>query len=281
MKDDRIEVSFTEEEKKSFSHPKKEETYKPETVPPQKRDDKGSFQQKAVFSVLCLLFLAILFLCFRYEGEEEETAVPSAPPKQTLSRSINLKKGESAPITDENSNALNHILAGVGWDPSQTGLSIDVDSSVILMDNMGNYEEVCYYHLTGSNRSVIHHGDNLTGTDEEINLNSVYINDDENIDVYLDRVPDMINKLFFVINIYKAYEKWQSLNTISNMYINLYNPQTNTLLMTYQVTESTPGNALVLGVAEKTPQGWVFRAIGNTYNTADIKELATYCRTIQ
>ena len=320
MDKNNIEITFTEEERKSFNNPGKDTGYKTmsekqKVLPP--TSSRGGFfsfffsydtQQKVVFTTLIILFI-IIILCLRMfrdpfpqnpiaqnPSQSQENTTPPAPEETPLPQrqSLFLSKGDEAPIVDENNQGLSHILVGVGWDPAEVGHRMDVDSSIVLVDENYNNDYVVYYrNLQGPNWSVVHHGDNLTGNNFEFDFGRSASNDDENIDVYLNKVPSNYNKIYFILNIFRAYERNQSLSGVKNMYINIYDPAHNSLLMTYTVTGDTLGTAIILGVATrgetvttqefsnmgtKSYSLWSFRALGNTYYAEDIDQLRDVCK---
>ncbi len=332
MDKDKIEITFTEEEKATFNtNPTQNVGYKsmPENkkVPPDSSAKGGIFgflssydtQQKTLFWVLLIMFVLIMFFLrfsrnrfdnsyiaqnppYQGQNQGENPTEPSPPPQR---QSLFLSKGEEAPIVDENNQGLAHILVGVGWDPvggvdgnGYTGFTgghnMDVDSSIVLVDENNNNDYVVYFrNLRGPNGCVIHHGDNLTGDNSSTPLGNIGSGDDENIDVYLNNVPLNYNKIYFILNIFEAYSRNQTLSIVQNMYINIYDPAHNTLLMSYQVTGETSGTGILLGVATRgettTTQDlpttgtrstsvWTFRALGNPYFVKDIEELKNICK---
>ena len=293
MKKDTIEVSFTEEEKKNWTSEKN--LGKKIVSQPQSNFFFNNYtgEQKIIFSVLMLLLIFITCFCKFYKETPIDPTDPSPVPQQR--QSLFLSKGEEAPIVDANNNGLKHILVGVGWDPATGyGNNMDVDSSVILFDTESKKDYTVYFsQKKGPNNCVKHHGDNLTGEDYSHPLANSSNADDENIDVYLDDVPLKYDKIYFILNIFEAYNRNQTLNIVQNMYINIYDPASNTLLMTYQVSGETQGTGLILGVATRDEttyenqlptQGqsatsrWSFKAIGQTYNVEDINDLRDIIR---
>lgn len=290
MKKDNIEISFTEEEKKSFES--RDNAVKNTETQKSSSSDR---QQKTVFSVLAFLLVCIVLFCVFFREDSSEINQPEENVRTSRKMgSLNLSKGESTVIADENNNRIDHILVGVGWDPAPAGsIKIDVDSTVILANSTtGDTFAVCYYKLRGPGGCVIHHGDNLTGRDSITDFASESA-DDENIDVYLDKINENYDRIYFVLNIFRSDIRRQTLNQIKNMYINIYNPQTKQLLLTYRVNEYTPGTAVVLGVSKRigTEPGdmqlpatgrpniyeWDFTALGNFSNAKDISQLCDLC----
>lgn len=291
---DKIEVDFTEEEKKSWEENKSFE----KNIPQDHNESKIFFlrydrEQKIVFfSLLILLFMISIFTVLTKDAPENIQNNPEEPnnnPSLHLSKKVILEKGDEAPIVDENNNGLKSIFVGVGWTPAgDFEMRMDVDSTVILVDSANKtFEEICYYHLTGP--GVKHHGDNLTGENTQTQVASLQF-DDENIDVFLNEIPKNYDKIYFVLNIFDATKRRQTLNIVRDMYINIYDLNKN-LLMQYLVNENTIGNALVLGVAEvdrveeqkqlstnkQYVPIWTFKAIGMPLTVKDIDELCKFC----
>ena len=105
--------------------------------------------------------------------------------------------------------------------------------------------------------------------------------DDENISVYLDKVPSNRDKIVFVLNIYKCIERRQTFGGIDNLYIRLYDPDSKKALVEYRVTGNFKNDtALVIGMAYRKNGAWVFRAIGKGTRASSVSEVAKDCLTI-
>ena len=135
--------------------------------------------------------------------------------------SINLTKGQKIDLT-KGSSGLNSIMVGLGWDSAEaagggflgvfrkTPATIDCDASVILCDANGksSAQDLVYFgNLADPSGSIKHQGDNLTGDGE---------GDDEQIFVNLPTIPQRIDKLVFVVNIYDANVKKQHFGMVQN-----------------------------------------------------------------
>ena len=119
---------------------------------------------------------------------------------------------------------------------------------------------------------VIHHGDNLTGR------GGIQDGDDENISVYLDKVPADRDKLVFVLNIYDCDERRQTLDKVKNLYIKLYDPDSKKTLIQYRVDGNTGRDtAMVIGMAYKKNGAWSFKAIGRSLRVSSVQTLASRC----
>lgn len=181
---------------------------------------------------------------------------------------VKLSQGEEATIRVAGDRPLSKIVVGVGWDPALGGQSMDIDSAAIVAGG-GSFEVVYFGNLTHPSGCVEHKGDNLTGVDGDDD------GDDENIIVYLNKVPSDRDKIVFVLNIYKSYERCQSLKDVSNMYILLYDPATRRPLIEYRPDPAVQyDTAIVIGAVYRRGNDWTFRAIGKGSCAADVFDLA-------
>ena len=186
---------------------------------------------------------------------------------------IKLAQGHEVKIRYADDRPLSQIYVGVGWDPaSPSANDIDVDSSVFVMSGQtGAFELVYFGDKTHPSGCVIHHGDNLTGED-------IPGQDDENISVYLNKVPRDRDRLIFVLNIYKCRERRQTFGKIKNLYIRLYDPDSKKALIEYCITGNYKNDtSLIIGMAYKKDGSWVFKAIGKSSDAADLNEVAEEC----
>lgn len=185
---------------------------------------------------------------------------------------ITLSQGQEVEIRYADDRPLTKIFVGVGWDPALQGSMIDVDSSVVVMGSQGKDKELVYFsNLTHESGCVIHHGDNLTGE----TLGNA---DDENISVYLDRVPRNRDRLVFVLNIFNCLERGQTFGGINNLYIRLCDPDSKTDLIEYRVTGNfRRDTALIIGMAYRKNRKWMFKAIGRGTNATSVHEVANQC----
>lgn len=179
---------------------------------------------------------------------------------------IRLSQGQEVCIQRAD-KPLTKICVGVGWDPARQGDNMDIDSSVIVAGQKA--KEIVYFGaLTHSSGCVVHHGDNLTGEGDGND-------DDENIDVFLDKVPADRDRLIFVLNIYNCKERRQHLGDVKNMYIRLYDPVSRRALIEYRVESNMKNDtAVVIGTAYREGGVWKFRAVGRGSRAENVQQLA-------
>jgi len=193
---------------------------------------------------------------------------------------INLQKGQRVDLTKGNAG-LSRILVGLGWDPVQksSGLlgslmgkstpDIDCDASVLMLDESGKIRDknylIYYGNLKSLCGSVKHTGDNLTGDGE---------GDDEQIIVELNKIPQNINKLVFVVNIYDCIRRKQDFGLIQNAFIRVVNQSSNQELMRYNLSEDYAGmTTLIVGEIYRYNTEWKFAALGQGTRDASLSEI--------
>lgn len=191
--------------------------------------------------------------------------------------SISLVKGQKISLTKDN-EGLSRIAVGLGWDENKGlrgffsgGHSIDCDATAFLLRNdklsssSGTADEVSFRNGTAQNGCVRHSGDNLTGAGD---------GDDETINVDLDKVPEDVNKIIFVVNIYQAESRKQDFGMIKNAFIRVYNRENNQELCKFNLSDNYKGKtALICGEIYRHNEEWKFNAIGEGTNDKSITEM--------
>ena len=191
--------------------------------------------------------------------------------------SISLVKGQKISLTKDN-EGLSKIAVGLGWDENKGlrgffsgGHSIDCDATAFLLRNdklnssSGTADEVSYRNGSAQNNCVKHSGDNLTGAGD---------GDDETINVDLDKVPEDVNKIIFVVNIYQAESRKQDFGLIKNAFIRVYNRENNQELCKFNLSDNYKGKtALICGEIYRHNEEWKFNAIGEGTNDKSITEM--------
>jgi stress response protein SCP2 len=201
---------------------------------------------------------------------------------------ISLQKGQRVDLTKGNPG-LSKIMVGLGWDPVQSGKSgggglfgglfggggaggganVDCDASVIMLganDKIQNNKDVIYFgNLKSNDGSVQHSGDNLTGDGD---------GDDEQVMVDLSRVPQSVQKLVFVVNIYDCVKRKQHFGMIRNAFIRVVNPSNNNELIRYNLSDDYSGQtSLVVGEIYRHNTEWKFAAVGTGTTAASLSEV--------
>ena len=181
---------------------------------------------------------------------------------------INLQKGQKIDLTKNGGAGLSRIMVGLGWDEAQRGgffgrpQPIDCDASVILCGANGkvvdsnniNASVVYFGNLKHFSGAIMHMGDNLTGAGE---------GDDEQIMVDLKAVPNYVEKMVFVVNIYDANVRNQHFGLIRNAFIRIVDLSTNSEICRFNLTENYSGmTGLIVGEIYRRNGEWKFNAVG-------------------
>ena len=195
--------------------------------------------------------------------------------------SINLSKGQKINLSKEQAG-LRRVMVGLGWDEVQEAQKgffapmfskpkqdIDCDASAFLISEgklYGGGDVVYFGNLTHSTNCVVHQGDNLTGAGD---------GDDEQIFVDLANLPDVYEKIVFVVNIYQARERSQHFGLIRNAFIRLVDADTGREICKYNLSENYSGmTAMIFGEVARVGGEWQFNAIGQPTTDNDITALA-------
>lgn len=178
---------------------------------------------------------------------------------------VNLEKGQRVDLTKTNPG-LNKVNVGLGWDIAGfNAASYDLDAFSFSL-NGGKLVDGKKSILFFGNKKCTgmeHGGDNLTGQGD---------GDDETIKVDLSQLPG--DELLIGVNIYQAESKRQNFGQVNNAFVRLYDAETNTELMKYDLTEDySKFTAIVVGKLYKKDGEWKFQALGEGKN-GDINTLA-------
>ncbi|MCQ2493789.1 MAG: TerD family protein [Lachnospiraceae bacterium] len=200
--------------------------------------------------------------------------------------SVNLQKGQKINLTKSSDTALRAVMVGLGWDEVEQKrgwfapkpASIDCDASAILCGADGkvisrevNQSVVYFGNLRGANDSIIHQGDNLTGEGD---------GDDEQILVNLQQVPNQIDKIVFVVNIYDARVKRQHFGLIKNAFIRIVDIQKRVEICRFNLSDNyNDMTGLIVGEIYRREGDWKFNAIGQPIKEASrLDSLIAYYR---
>lgn len=175
---------------------------------------------------------------------------------------IELIKGGNISLTKEVPN-LKKIKIGLGWKESkfQSNGEFDLDVSLFCLEKdekgpfMAKERDFIYFrNLVSEDESIVHNGDNRTGDSE---------GDDETIDVDLTKIRNGIKEVSIIVNIYDAITRRQNFGMIEEAYINLYNGENNTVIATYNLTETFSNETSVQFGSLYLYEGeWKFKAVG-------------------
>jgi len=175
--------------------------------------------------------------------------------------SIELTKGERFNLSKETPD-FSKIAIALGWQVSQTAQNCDIDASVFMLAADGRIPDekyfVFYNNLTSPDGAVRHSGDSATGQID---------GDDETVYVDLSKINSAIQEIVFVVTIHEGQEKNQSFSQVTNAFIRLYNRETLSELVRYNLNQIfSQETALEFGRLYKKNGEWRFQAVGQGYN---------------
>jgi len=175
--------------------------------------------------------------------------------------SIELTKGERFNLSKETPD-FSKIAIALGWQVSQTAQNCDIDASVFMLAADGRIPDekyfVFYNNLTSPDGAVRHSGDSATGQID---------GDDETVYVDLSKINSAIQEIVFVVTIHEGQEKNQSFSQVTNAFIRLYNQETVSELVRYNLNQIfSQETALEFGRLYKKNGEWRFQVVGQGYN---------------
>lgn len=174
---------------------------------------------------------------------------------------VTLSKGGNVSLSKVDPT-LKNVKIGLGWDTRSTdGQDFDLDASAFLLTDTGKVrgdnDFIFYNNLKSSDGSVTHTGDNRTGEGE---------GDDESLIIELNRVPQEVTKIVFVVTIHDATTRRQSFGQVANAFIRLVNNDSNVEAARYDLSEdASTETAMLFGELYRHAGEWKFRAVGQGY----------------
>lgn len=184
---------------------------------------------------------------------------------------ISLQKGQKINLQKEDGSQLTNILVGLGWQQvKQAGglmgifkqkAEVDIDASVIMVGADGKIpskNEVIFFNNKDHPSRCVHHcGDNLVGG------KMGGMEDSEQVLVDLNLVPETIERIIFVVNIYDCVKRKQHFGMVENAYIRIVDKGASQTIASYNLTEDYDGKtSMIIGEIYRNAGAWKFNAIG-------------------
>ena len=178
---------------------------------------------------------------------------------------IELYKGQGIELGKQ-APSMTHATIGLGWQERQTdGATFDLDASVVLTDSQGRAKRdedfVFYNNLVHPSGSVKHSGDDRHGGSGD--------SDDEQIEVWMDRIPSEVDAIHILVSIDRAEQRRQNFGMVTDSYVRVFDadrPGDRDSQFRFNLYEDS-GSATVVrfGVLERSTSGWRFQADTCTY----------------
>lgn len=191
---------------------------------------------------------------------------------------------------DDNGNAIpNKIFFGSNWGAIVRGgfmgfgrevEKVDLDASVVLLDeNKSKLETISFSHQHSNDRAINHSGDDRGGDADGIDDGK----DNETIIVELDKIGSRVAHVVFILNNYSQ----QTFDELPFMGLRIYTTANGqmarstrdegTILAQVKLNPKDPKyqgqKAIIIGEAYRHNGEWKFKAIDNVSNARSISEL--------
>jgi stress response protein SCP2 len=179
-------------------------------------------------------------------------------------------KGTIQKGTDGSVGGFFKKLFAMGGDAvrSVTGNDVDIDSTIVLLDEANHVLETIYFgNKTSKNGAVVHAGDDLTGRDKK----GVY--DNEEITVDLSKLSANVYKVLVLTNIYAAHNRNQHYGQVDS-YVRVLKADSREEIIHYDLDEDYNGcTAMIVGAFYRHHDDWKFQAIGKGTRDGSISEV--------
>lgn len=168
---------------------------------------------------------------------------------------LELTTDQELVLATDDGQPLTRLQLGIGWDKARTAgfmgtgaPEIDLDASVVQFAGDQLFDLAFYNNLATRDGSVVHLGDNLTGSGA---------GDDEVITVDLSKVYQRVDTIVLIVTSYHGH----SLEWINNAYCRLVDDG-DVELARFTLTAGVPETGLVLAKIFRVGEQWKLRAIG-------------------
>lgn len=169
---------------------------------------------------------------------------------------LNLQKNDILDLTKRNPG-LKKVTLGAGWDISNGGVDFDIDIAAFMLDANNKFNTVSnvIFFNNKQGQGISLSGDNRTGAGE---------GDDETINIDLDAISPVIQKIMFVVTIHEAQARRQTFGMVNNSYVRLLDTANNNReLCRFNLKDDGSTATSVLFAELYRDMGeWQFKAVG-------------------
>lgn len=170
---------------------------------------------------------------------------------------IELSRDQETELTADDGAHPTRLRLGIGWDKSRTGgfigtgaPEIDLDASAVQFADGKLFDLAFYNNLATRDGSVVHQGDNRSGSGT---------GDDETIVVDLDKVYAKVDRIFLLVSSYAGH----SLEWTDNAYCRVVtDDESAEELARVTLTAGVRETGLVMAELVRRDGGWRLHAIG-------------------
>ncbi|MGX9728748.1 MAG: TerD family protein [Candidatus Electronema sp. VV] len=189
---------------------------------------------------------------------------------------VDLVKGQKISLEKEAGRKLTQVVMGLGWDVRKkkswffgsSEQQIDLDSSCILLNERGDIiDAVWFRQLKSKDGSVVHTGDNRTGTGA---------GDDEQIIADLTKIPANVYALVFTVNSFTG----QNFSEIENAFCRVIDKQTNQEIAKFNLSAQGSHTAQLMLKLYRHEGEWKVHAIGENTSGRTFTDLLPAIRAV-
>ena len=168
-----------------------------------------------------------------------------------------IKKGQSVDLIKKDGGGLSEVEVGLGWGKKPRLLwgskDVDLDASCILYNSSKEAVDVVFFKKLSSNDgSIIHSGDDRGGGGSEQEPNEV-------ISVFLNKVPENIQSIVFVVNSFSG----ETFSGIPFAFCNVTDSTNNKETARYNLsTDGVDYKGFIIAKVQRQENLWKFHAIG-------------------
>lgn len=142
------------------------------------------------------------------------------------------------------------------------GSEFDLDASLFMVSSSGkvrnDHDFIFYGQLDSPCKSVHHTGDNRTGDGD---------GDDEELHVFLDKVPKSIERLVVAVTIHDADNRGQNFGQVREAFIRIEDLDRDVEIARFDLSEDySVETAMIFGELYRRNDEWKFRAVGQSYS---------------
>ena len=175
---------------------------------------------------------------------------------------IDLRQGHQIRLVRDDGTPISSIRLGLGWDKERNaGLmgsgapDVDLDASAVQFAGDQLFDLAFYNNLATRDGSVVHQGDNLTGSGA---------GDDEQLVLDLTKVYGRVDTIVLMVSSYQGH----SLEWVANAYCRIVDglEPDSPELARFTLTAGPPETGVVMATLVRagsgSPAGWTVHAIG-------------------
>ena len=166
--------------------------------------------------------------------------------------------GQEVQLAGDDERPLTTLRMGLGWDKERTAGAIgtgapdvDLDASAVQFSGDQLFDLAFYNNLSTRDGSVVHLGDNMTGSGE---------GDDEQITVDLSKIYPKVDRIVFMVSSYQGH----TLEWINHAYVRLVDVagDEDRELARFTLTAGVTTTGMVMATMVRDGDQWRLRAVG-------------------